>query len=376
MVLQRTIVHVVPLGNDAPPPTATFFDDFSNAADQPVFVKSVPGSFSFHATQNGQLWQNSKWSIYSYGSQHTDDAGGKVIDNTFRPFISRGALHMVLADESTDIFASAIAYPRRVVHPSSTSYVHATYEVESNATGRRYWNIFFCGADTAGNTINANGEILGDIIQTPFFYNDDGLDASAQFWNCLQVFMLDGSPFTLPPTDTAPQSVVHVIVNLPDKTGADVRKSVVNVSPDQYLMTYPGQTHLAGKGWYRQQMNNRLGEPAMDDKLTVGSRVKFDLWIRRDRVVLFVDGQQRLCNDFPSVALTMPEAALGFGQVLYHSSAERLQFNVDYWPKTGQRFYLSDMPFMDSRSWDNLGFEENVASIPSFNEGACYRYGP
>lgn len=372
-VLARTVVHVVPAPN-APKPTATFFDDFSDETDQPVFVKSVPGvGNGFQAADNGQLWQSSKWSIYSYGSEHTTNAAGVITENTFRPFITRGALHMVLADWSTDVFSSAIAYPRQVVHPSSTSYVHVTYEVESNATDRRYWNLFLCGPDTAGQTFNAAGEMLGNIIQTPFFFNADGVDPSANGWNCLQVYVFDGSPFTLPPTDTAPESDLHVMVNLPDKPA---RTSVVNVSPDQYLATYPGQTNLAAPSWFRQQSNGKLGRPVMDDKLTVGSRVHYDLWIRRDRVVLFVDGEQRLCNDFPSVALTMPEAALGFGQVLYHSSAERILINASYWVRDGQQFILKDAPFADSRSWDNLGFEEGVAAIPNFDATACYVHGP
>jgi hypothetical protein len=32
--------------------------------------------------------------------------------------------------------------------------------------------------------------------------------------------------------------------------------------------------------------------------------------------------------------------------------------------------------FVDSRTWDNLGFEENVAAIPQFDASACFTYAP
>jgi hypothetical protein len=59
---------------------------------------------------------------------------------------------------------------------------------------------------------------------------------------------------------------------------------------------------------------------------------------------MYVNGEQRLCNDFPTVALTMAEGALGFGQVLYHSAAEREEFRAPYWDRTGQRYYLEIHP--------------------------------
>ena len=371
-VLAAQTVHVVPTGNGAPL-TATFFDDFSDESDQPVFIKSVPDAPPYHASQNGQLWQNSKWSIYSYGAHHDEDAAGDITDNMFHPYIARGGLQMVLADWQTDIFSSAIAYPRQLAHPSDTAYLHITYEVQSDASERRYWNLFVCGADQDGGTMDANGELLGDLIQTPFFFDPDGLDPVAQGWNCFQIFMRGGWSVALPPTNTFPETDVRVMVNLSD---AGVRTNVVDVDPDQILQTYPGQTGIGPASWYRQESAGVLTAPMLDDQLRVGARTQYDLWLRRDRAVLFVNGQQRLCNDFPSAPLTMPEAAIGFGQVLYHSAAERQEFNVSYWLRTGQRYYLDDAPFVDSRTWDNLGFEENVPAIPSFDESACFVYAP
>ena len=100
--------------------------------------------------------------------------------------------------------------------------------VASNATSRRYWWLSLCGAATAGATMDAQGKLLGDIIQTPFFFQEDGRNPSIQNWNCLQLFPRDGWGFALPPTNTRPESDLRVMVNLPNKGARD---SVVNVSP-------------------------------------------------------------------------------------------------------------------------------------------------
>jgi hypothetical protein len=90
--------------------------------------------------------------------------------------------------------------------------------------------------------------------------------------------------------------------------------------------------------------------------------------------VMYVNGQQRLCNDFPSVKLSMAEAAVGFGQVLYHSAGERIEFFSESNLRTGQRYYLQNTPFIDARSWDNLGLQENVATPAVFDASVCHVY--
>jgi hypothetical protein len=134
---------------------------------------------------------------------------------------------------------------------------------------------------------------------------------------------------------------------------------------------------LLAAGWYRQRdAQGQLVAPILDDQMLIAPSTHYDAYIRRDRVVLFVEGEQRLCDDFPSVALTMAEGALGFGQVFYHSAAERAEFSAPYWDRTGQRYYLENTPFIDARAWDNLGYAEHVAAPPSFDASTCYVYAP
>ncbi len=349
-VLARTTLKVTPTGyGQAPMP---FFEDFAGG-DPITFVSELP---EFDRSQQAKLYRNKRFSMTTYGA------------DAVQFFVDRGRLHTLLADVAQDIFASNVVYPRAPVALSDTDYLHVTFEVASDATQRRYWWLVLCGAAEPGATMDADGMLLGNIIQTPAFSQDDGLDPSVEGWNCLQVFPRDGYGFTLPPTETNPESEVRVMVNLADMP---LRESVVDVSPEMYPPA------IGPRSWYRQRDGaGNLVAPMLDDQQLVAPSTHFDFYIRRDRVVMYVNGEQRLCNDFPTVALTMAEAALGFGQVLYHSAAERQEFSVDYWDRTGQRYYLENTPFVDARAWDNLGYAENAGAPANFNASDCYVHAP
>lgn len=353
-VLARTTVLLTPTA-DAPPPHGGFFEDF-RTEDPPRLVRTLP---SGGRSQQGKLFQNQRFSFYSFGADHTE----------FR--VARGQLHTVLWDWSQNIFSSNVISPRQPVQLSRSAYLRVGFEVASNATSRRYWWLSLCGAAEPGATMGADGVLTSLLVQTPFFYQPDGRNPSLGGWNCLQVFPRDGWPFDLGPDDTRPESDLRVMVNV---AGAADRESVRNVSPDQYR-----NPSIASPGWYRQQdAGGTLLAPILDDQMLIAPATRYDLYIRRDRVILFVNGQQRLCNDFPNVPLTMAEGALGFGQVLYHSSAERLEFFKSFNLRTGQRYYIQNAPFADERSWDNLGYEEGVGAPLNFDPARCYvhRGGP
>ncbi len=352
-VLARTTVVVTPEGTGTSP-GLDYFDDFA-ANDEPQLVGQVDSGG--RSAVPGLLWQNQKWSFYSYAYAYSD------------VFIEHGQLHTLLADWAQDVFGSNVIYPRRTVTVPSNGYLRVVYDVDSDATSRRYWWISLCGADQQGQTMDAQGQLLSPIVQTPFFYQPDGHNPSLAHWNCLQVFPRDGTPFGLAPSGKRPQSDIRVMLNVP---GAPARSSVVNLSPDQFH-----NATLARPSWFRMQdgQGNLLG-PILDDQMLISPRTHFELYVRRDRVILYVNGQQRLCDDFPSIPLTMAEGALGFGQVLYHSAAERHEFFQSFNDRTGQRYLIHDTPYIDARTWDNLGFQEDVGAPAGFDPSQCYTYAP
>ncbi len=344
-VLARTTVRVKPLGNGAPP-TKSFFDDFS-ANDPLKLVEYQPG-------EEKTIHQNSKWTFYSYGYDG---------ENGYQVFIDRGQLHTVLADGGQDIMGSNVGFPRRTFQISDKDYLHITFEVASAATDRRYWWLSVCGADALGQTMGADGKLVSRIKQTPFFYDDEGINPSSAGWNCFQVFNRFGWPFAMPPDNTFPESEVRVMVN---RTGNPLQPNVVNVSPAQ------APDGFRPPSWFRQMDSaGKLVAPIMDDQQLVAPRTTLDFYLRKDRAVMYVNGQQRLCNDFAGAPLSMAEGVVGFGQVLYHSTAERQGLGM--LKMTGMRYYMEDTPYVDYRAWDNVGVDEHVTPA-KVDESVCYKH--
>jgi len=346
-ILARTAIEVAP--RTSPAPTA-FFDEFGASSDTPVRVGDVASDRG-----TGQRWQSTRWSVYSFGAALS------------QVFLDGGRLHQILADAAQTGFASQVAYPRRPVALDDTSYLHVTFEVGSSTSPRRGWWLSLCGAAGFGTTLDDGGALSSPIVPTPFFMDSDGQNPSVAGWNCLQIFPRAGWPFALGPDGKAPQSEVRILVNRAD--AAD-RASVVDVSPQQYSAVTTGPA-----AWFRRQdAGGKLtSAPLLDDQQLISPRTHFDVFVRRDRVVLYVNGEQRICNGLPSGAtLTMAEGALGFGQWLFHSAAERQEFGRAFWDRTGDRYVLENTPFVDERTWDNVGFTEHSELPAGFDETVCY----
>lgn len=349
VVLARTTIDLAP-PSDLEPPVSTFFDDFEGD-DPMVFLREIPQGQIESRTFHGQVHGNNNWIVHNFGY------------DVAQVFIDRGQLHTTIADWAQDIFSTTVAYPRRPAQLSATDYLHITYEVPSSSTNRRYWWLFVCGDETPGQTFDANNEPNELVIQTSFFYQADGINPSMAGWNCFQLFPRDGSPFELAGGRT--ESDVRVMVNVANSAP---RESVRNVSPDQY-----GHSGIPA-GWFRQidSSLNPIADPMLDDQMLISPRTRYDVYLRRNRAVMYVNGEQRLCNDFAGVPLTMAEGAVGFGQVLYHSAAERLELPQSFNDRTGQRYYMENAAFIDHRNWDNLGYDEGVAVPSDFDATRCY----
>jgi hypothetical protein len=313
--------------------------------------------------------------------------------------------------------------PRKAAHINASNYLHVTYEVNSFATSRRYWVITLCGSSTPGQTFDSTGAVREQIVHTTFFYQNTGMNPSTAGWNCLQVFNREGNSFALsqwenmhnlngtrPPVPTNkgsfdvadyihntiesiqdpsktaaytvhPESDVVVMINkpipaanLPEVAGANeqvVKSSVtspVNVSPLQ--LDNPADE----VAWFfRVDANGNPVAPILDDQQLVSPRTKYDLYIRNNRLIMYVNGRPALCNDFttPTTTLNIADAAVGFHQVLYHSLAESVERFTS--PDRGAAYhYRFNTPWLDQRAWDNAGFEENVAAPADFNPATCF----
>jgi hypothetical protein len=362
-VLGRTTVIVAPTGTAAPAPVADFFDDFA-IADQPKLVSAGATCYPPDCTHPFiDIFQNQKW---------TFEAAGMDVDQYF---VDRGQLHAVVADGGADDFASTVAYPRQLAQLSDTSYLHATYEVNVITSDRRYPWLSICGADQPGQTIAADGSPRSHLNPDSGLQLGDGDNPNQSGFNCIMVFSKDGNPvFALPAgdgTESPPETDMRVLIY---KTGTGL--TGVNVSPDQYANGF--MPHA----WFRQQgAGGKITGPMLDRQNLNAPTSHFDVFVRRGRVVVYVDGAQKLCNDFDPAMVTMSEAMVGFGQVLYHTSTEHNEMTPD--PNDPNKLHgrmhhvHGNLKYFDRRDWDNLGFESGVAlpaSGPSaFDETACYR---
>jgi hypothetical protein len=349
-VLQRTTVVVSPMGTAMTPPVSTFFDDFS-ANDQPALTSS--GASQAHPYID--VFQNTKWTI---------EAAATDIDQYF---VDRGQLHDIIADTSADVFAASVAYPKQLAQLSDTSYLHIVYDVNSITSDRRYWWISVCGSDTAGQTMAANGSPTSYQNPDSSLQEGDGNNPNLSGYNCIDVFPKNGAIDNDLPLgngkSSPPETDVRILIY---GTGKGVTGT--NVSPDQYKNGY------LSPSWYRE-MNGTTGAflgPMLEQDNLYAPLTHYDLFVRRNRVVLYADGQQKLCNDFPASMVTMSEAMVGFGHVLYHTSAEHNEIAPGNW----QRDVYDNLKYFDRRDWDNLGFDNGVqpptTGANAFNEALCY----
>jgi len=364
-VLKRWTVKVKPLDANAAAQrrTATFFADFS----QPDDLTWVPGGTNDNGTFHEPTgygysiaaYQNRQFTFYS---TNTENIKGN------HAFIDRGQLHTLLPDLGQDVMGTVISIPRQPAHFTDNGYLHVTFENSTNSTNRRYWWLSLCGAEQAGKTFDSQGLLTEFISLNSGFFGQDGANPSTAGWNCLVVFPHDGLATRVPESgSTNPQSSVIVLIH---KANVPFNQSAVDVSPQQVNPGYPN-------AWYRQQKAGQVTEVGvLDDLLQSAPRVHFDMYISRQRLIMYVNGEQRICNDFGTERLTMAEAAVGFNDALYHSSAEHDELTVSFADRSGQLHYLQNTIYAEPHTWDNVGFEEGVALPSSFSDVDCYTHKP
>ncbi|HKP63106.1 MAG TPA: hypothetical protein VJV78_40495 [Polyangiales bacterium] len=373
-VLARALLEVEPLPPNQLPAgfrAGEFFESFSAPEDAPRAnhdVALVPRGFPVQAAR---LYETSKLALYSYAA----------VDGQF--FLSNGTLRSVMPDIGQGIMASNVLYPRRAfpVPDATDKYLHATFETQANATQRRYFWFLACGAGVKGRTmIDGRLPAQGGIVPQPSFMDPLGaFHISTLGWNCLQLVPrgggygnLTGGPLKPNTQPYRPETDVRVVQNLGISRGFDPihnADTVLNMSPAQepYYDAKIGGTWL--RAWNSQR---KIAGTMLDDQMFVEQRTTFDVYFNRGRVVLYANGVQKLCNDFSQHKLTMAEAAIGIGHVLYHSSAERGEFTRNDWIRTAQYYYRYNTPFLDQRSFDNLGVQSDVGLPADFDAGRCY----
>jgi hypothetical protein len=381
-VLNRAIVSVTPTGTTSPPAgykSTDIFDDFSDDTDAFNLIAArqntegviVPAGFG--PIGDVKQYANSKWNWYTFNGMAA------------QVYVARGQLNSVLADDGQDVMASNVLYPKRTIQlpGDDKTFIHITFETAADATQRRYWWLHLCGADQAGQTYSGTTFPPTEaIVAQPFFMNpNSGSQISLAGWNCFQFVPRGGDYDVLAGGDVhnaalgnngRPETDIRMLVNRATSAGQNPltdTTSVILLDPP----TDTGDTQVLGGDWYRTwDATRRLNGVILDDQMFIQQKTRFDFFVNRSWAVMYANGVQKACDNFAAHPLTMAEAAVGFGVVFYHSSAERTELQLPDWIRTGQNNYLWNTPFVDVRSFDDVGIQEGVALPSSFDSTVCY----
>jgi hypothetical protein len=293
-----------------------------------------------------------------------------------------------MADWAQDVFAAT--------HFSSTKsgvqtmddelYVHSFFRVDSGATGRRYWHWMMCGADNADTLIDpATGAPRVRHLLRPAFYDPGGINPTTPLFNepttafhnreCLQLLQLAASnPDTPKRADGSdaplPNQTLLAVMNPAQSTSG-----VINLTPAVFDRGYGTPTI----NW-RLDANNQYAGPIIEPFDQQQPLTHFDIFVRKNRVVLFINGRQAHCWDLAQRPLTMQVGHIVYGQVLYHSDAEVDEYfypartaNTPWRPPMASFHTSLNTVAADHRAWDAVGHAQQLAipALFNFDVGLC-----
>jgi hypothetical protein len=357
----------------------SIFDDFSSdavASFSRIAARSFGGSDAIEGSfGNWYFWGTSAQS--AVGQSGTDQPLG------VQAWRRHGRLNITMADWSQEPFA-AVHFTSNATKPlalDSSTYAHSFFRVDSGATGRRYWHWMMCGANDVTTLVDPATNIprIRHLLRSDFF-QAGGVNPTEPLAGvetltanhrreCLSVFhRATGNPPTptLPGGGDGPRPNQEFIVTV-NPEGANT--GVINLAPAAFDRGY-GENAFR---WRLDAANNYAG-PLLEPFDQQQPLTHYDVFTRKDRVVVFINGRQGFCIDLTPRPLTMNFGLIVYGQVLYHTDAEIDEYYLPtrpadkpYQPPYGS-FHLSmNTVAADSRAWDAVGHTEKIGIPALFN---------
>lgn len=364
------------------------FDDFSTDAVA-SFGRIASRSFGGSDAIQGPF---GNW--YFWGASAQAALGQSATDPPLGVQVWRrhGRLNITLADWAQDVF-SAVHFSSLQSKPAAlqsidpTHYAHSFFRVDSGATGRRYWHWMMCGGADVNTLVDPATNIprIRPLLRPDFFLANGVNPTEPAGGNepltpyhrreCLNVFhRATGNPDTprLPDGSDGPRPNQELIVTVNPEGRA---RGVINLAPAVFDRGY-------GENAFRWRLDaaGRYAGPLIEPFDQQQPLTHYDIFMRKDRVVIFVNGRQGACIDLSSRPLAMNYGLIVYGQVLYHSDAEYGEYYVPERPASNPyqapygSFHLSmNTVAADSRAWDAVGHSEKIAIPPlfSFDPALC-----
>jgi hypothetical protein len=295
--LARTYLQVTPGG----PETWDFHESFDTDPG-PFTSKTPPSTFE------------TKWfTSPKYDMEFINVDGAQV----FGTGIVQNEFWVTYADSASDRNGKFRIAPYQTATMSANSFIHATMEVDTVSTNRRY------------------PQILVSDQPVP-----------------LQIYPYNPAPENMVNGTTV---IVQLFDNYPSRLDIQVcdhRNWDVNDQCPRYKTDWG--TDLANVG------GKQPPAPVVGEFNGVDRRVRFDVWVSTSKAYAMLDGIPMACANL-AVGPKAGTATVTFGDVLYHSGAD-----MDP-PFTFYDFHLAHMHYETRRHFDELGFTSGVPA-PAWDE--------
>jgi hypothetical protein len=340
------------------PATMTHNDEISDPwAINPI--AKIPGEWFF-------------WGAYMQPADNESDQTSN--QHGFQVFQRHGRLYTSHGDLGADVMASLNFTSLKTLPQEldNTKYVHSFFRVNSDASPRRYWHWTICGDDAREKLVNATTrEPTFRPMMDPGFFNAEGKNPSSQH---------GGEPNA---TNRYNKECLYIIQHglgegLAEDRVASASRLAMGIHPagqaeGTILLDAPESDWYGGGAYaWRVDPSGNYAGPMFEPFDQFSPLTHFDVFLRPDRLIFFINGRQAACVDMSAKPLTMKYGLIMYGSVLYHTSAEQMEGEMlsvqDY-------HYRLNTPVADTRAWDAIGHSEKI-DIPSqltFDANLCIK---
>jgi hypothetical protein len=284
-------------------------------------------------------------------------------------FSRHGRLYTTIGDTNQDVGGTLAFSSLRapIVTMDGQKYIHSMFRISADASHRRYWYWYLCGAATSGEIFDSaanrfkirpvvyettfgpggNNPSVPDGHTLPSTSTPDDMPGVAK--ECLS-FTEEARPEAPYRTDGSLQTsaVLRMQIHPANKSHGII--ALGNTSSDTAGMGF-GQPSL-GFRFKIDATGARVG-PMVDPSDQLQPLNHYDVFVRSDRVVVFVNGRQGFCVDLSDIPLTMKSGMIGYGDLLYHSGLEWQELSDGAVNQNAQLYNQQlNEPIANTRVWD------------------------
>jgi len=367
-----------------------------NNLSMPAFYFGPPVTTTSGATAQASY---QFWSVNMNPADSINAITGAATNTnaSVQAFEHDGRLYDDIADGGQDVSGTLSFVPMTTgpmhLDPSNVKYVHSEFRVNSEATPRRYWTWTMCGASSPSTLMDAkNNPLVHPLVYDSTLFpggnnptilandpNGGSVTTNASALECLSVGPV-GYP-EAPRTDGFPRSSENLMAVI---NPAGYSFGIINLQNSKEDSNIPAGA-VPGIRYVLDKNQDMVGD-VVEPFDQVSPLAHYDLFIRPNRLVVFVNGRQAFCVDMSKRPLAMQYGMVVYGDLLYHSAREQadmsvqsglsngaqssdsLEGNTYNYTFEGSSLYqvILNQPITSTRAWDAIGQADNIDIPPQF----------